>query len=59
MKKLSNVNFGTNEILQRNQMKSIIGGDGFDCGPVAYACDDAHPTSHTGFVECMFYRGCL
>jgi hypothetical protein len=51
MKKLSNVNFGVNE--------SIIGGDGFDCVPVAYACDDAHPTSHTGFVECMFYRGCL
>ena len=62
MKKLSNVNFGMNEILQRNQMKNIIGGDypnGFDFGPLEYACDDANPTNDTGFIQCMFWQGCL
>lgn len=36
MKSLSNLNFGTNEILQKNQMKSILGGaSGPYCAQVA------------------------
>lgn len=61
MKKLSNVNFGMNEILQRNQMKNIIGGDypnGFDFGPLEYACDRKYSDKYSVYFECVFCLGC-
>ena len=63
MKKLSlkNLKLEVNDLLQREQLKTVFGGqnDGFDCGPIAYACDAKHPDDYTAFKRCMFWEGCL
>jgi len=64
MKKLSlnELDLGTENLLQREQLKSVFGGaqpNGFDCAPVYEYCDASHPSDYSDFQECMFWRGCL
>lgn len=52
MKSLSNLKFGANEVLETNQMKSIIGG-AESCTVTDYdiSCDDGTHFVMTGCVE--------
>jgi len=47
------------QTLELSEMKSIKGGDGFECANDYNRCDAAHPTNFRDFNECMFWAGCL
>lgn len=60
---MKNLSFESGEILEKEQLKTVFGGyelpDGFDCGPIAYACDDSCGDDDSCFAECMFWESCL
>jgi len=49
MKSLSNLKFGANEVLERNQMKSIAGG--CNSVPISINCGDGDVMNFTGCAE--------
>ena len=61
MKKLSlkKLNLEADNILQREQLKSVIGGyDGFYCAGVFEVCDRMYPNRYDMFDWCYWHYGC-
>lgn len=53
MKNFKNLNFGTEEVLQRSQMKSISGGFGPSAADCDSECGTAGKTCPSGLPKCV------
>jgi len=53
---LKNFNLEPNELLEREQLKSVVGGDGFDCAVMYEICDIY--IGYNDFNDCMVRWGC-
>ncbi|UOY04902.1 hypothetical protein L0P88_13170 [Muricauda sp. SCSIO 64092] len=61
MKKLSlkKLDLNANDLLQREQLKSVTGGyDGFYCAYAFHYCDGKFPSDYWLFDQCMAHYGC-